>query len=116
MKGMGIMTLLRTRRLRAVITAWLGLFFFFGLGSAIEAEEITDRDITWEVMEKLLEDEWVSSHFIDVETNAGIETLAGLTHLDVGLAVVCSLGAAITVTIMTIIGLPVSTSQAAVGR
>jgi PiT family inorganic phosphate transporter len=50
-----------------------------------------------------------------LEGNAGIETLVGLTHLDLGLAVVCSLGAAITVTIMTIIGLPVSTSQAAVG-
>jgi PiT family inorganic phosphate transporter len=50
-----------------------------------------------------------------LEGNAGIETLAGLTHLDLKLAVVCSLGAAITVTIMTTIGLPVSTSQAAVG-
>jgi PiT family inorganic phosphate transporter len=50
-----------------------------------------------------------------LEGNAGIETLAGLTHLDLGLAVVCSLGAAITVTIMATIGLPVSTSQAAVG-
>jgi len=50
-----------------------------------------------------------------LEGSAGIETLAGLTHLDLGLAVVCSLGAAITVTIMTIIGLPVSTSQAVVG-
>jgi PiT family inorganic phosphate transporter len=50
-----------------------------------------------------------------VEGKAGIETLAGLTHLDLRLAVVCSLGAAITVTIMTTIGLPVSTSQAAVG-
>jgi len=50
-----------------------------------------------------------------LEGNAGIKTLAGLTHLNLGLAVVCSLGAAITVTIMTTIGLPVSTSQAAVG-
>jgi osmotically-inducible protein OsmY len=29
------------------------------------------------VMEQLLEDEWVSSHFIDVKTNAGIVTLTG---------------------------------------
>jgi PiT family inorganic phosphate transporter len=50
-----------------------------------------------------------------LEGKAGIETLAGLTHLDLRLAAVCSLGAAITVTIMTTIGLPVSTSQAAVG-
>jgi osmotically-inducible protein OsmY len=79
MKGVVIMTkgLLKTRRLRTVSTAWLALFFFFALGSAAGAGEITDRDITWEVMEKLIEDEWVSSHFIDVETNAGIVTLTG---------------------------------------
>jgi osmotically-inducible protein OsmY len=79
MKGMVIMTrgLLKTRRLRAVITAWLAFLLFFALGSAIGATEITDREITWEVMEELIEDEWVSSHFIDVETNAGIVTLTG---------------------------------------
>jgi osmotically-inducible protein OsmY len=76
---MVIMTkgLLKKRRLRAAITACLALFLFFSLNSAAGAREITDRDITWEVMEKLIEDEWVSSHLIDVETNAGIVTLTG---------------------------------------
>jgi len=45
----------------------------------------------------------------------GIETLKGLTQLNVEQAVVCSLAAAFTVTIMTVLGLPVSTSQAVVG-
>jgi PiT family inorganic phosphate transporter len=49
------------------------------------------------------------------EGKAGIETLAGLTHLTLEFAVISSIAAAITVTIMTTIGLPVSTSQAAVG-
>ncbi len=50
-----------------------------------------------------------------LEGGPGIETLKGLTQLNVEQAVVCSLAAAVTVTIMTILGLPVSTSQAVVG-
>ena len=46
---------------------------------------------------------------------AGIETLKGLTTLDLQQAVISSVAAAITVTIMTVLGLPVSTSQAVVG-
>ena len=50
-----------------------------------------------------------------IEGAPGIETLKGLTQLNVEQAVVCSLAAAVTVTIMTFLGLPVSTSQAVVG-
>jgi PiT family inorganic phosphate transporter len=50
-----------------------------------------------------------------LEGQGGIETLKGLTPLTLEQAVVCSLGAAATVTIMTILALPVSTSQAVVG-
>jgi PiT family inorganic phosphate transporter len=50
-----------------------------------------------------------------MEGQAGIETLKGLTPLSLDNAVVASIGAAITVAIMTVIGLPVSTSQAVVG-
>lgn len=46
---------------------------------------------------------------------AGIETLQGLTHFTLKQAVVSSVAAAATVTIMTLLGLPVSTSQAVVG-
>ena len=46
---------------------------------------------------------------------AGIETLKGLTILDLQQAVISSVAAAVTVTIMTILRLPVSTSQAVVG-
>ncbi|MDY6790869.1 MAG: anion permease [Thermodesulfobacteriota bacterium] len=46
---------------------------------------------------------------------AGIETLKGLTSFHLEQAVVASIAAAITVTIMTLLGLPVSTSQAVVG-
>ena len=50
-----------------------------------------------------------------LEGRAGIETLQGLTQLTLKMAVVSSVAAAITVTIMTMLGLPVSTSQAVVG-
>jgi len=50
-----------------------------------------------------------------MEGQAGIETLKGLTQLTLKQAVVSSVAAAITVTIMTALGLPVSTSQAVVG-
>ncbi len=50
-----------------------------------------------------------------LEGQAGIETLKGLTQFTLKQAVVSSVAAAATVTIMTLLGLPVSTSQAAVG-
>ncbi len=50
-----------------------------------------------------------------LQGQAGIDTLKGLTQLTLQTAVVSSIAAAITVTIMTILGLPVSTSQSVVG-
>ncbi|NIS68188.1 MAG: inorganic phosphate transporter [Proteobacteria bacterium] len=50
-----------------------------------------------------------------LEGEAGIETYRGLTQMTLQLAVISSVAAAITVTLMTLLGLPVSTSQAAVG-
>lgn len=50
-----------------------------------------------------------------LEGHAGIETLQGLTRLNLEMAVVCSVSAAMTVTVMTALGLPVSTAHAAVG-
>jgi inorganic phosphate transporter, PiT family len=50
-----------------------------------------------------------------LEGQAGIETLSSLTRLDLEQAVVITVAAAATVTLMTAFGLPVSTSQAAVG-
>ena len=50
-----------------------------------------------------------------LEGQAGIETLKSLTPLNPEQAVVSSVAAAFTVTIMTILSLPVSTSQAVVG-
>ncbi len=50
-----------------------------------------------------------------LEGEAGIETLKGLTRLNLKAAVVASVAAALTVTLMTLLGLPVSTSQATVG-
>jgi PiT family inorganic phosphate transporter len=50
-----------------------------------------------------------------LEGQAGIETLSGLTSIDLEQAVVITVAAGSTVTIMTVFGLPVSTSQAAVG-
>jgi PiT family inorganic phosphate transporter len=50
-----------------------------------------------------------------LEGQSGIETLAGLTRIDLEQAVVITVAAAVTVTILTVFGLPVSTSQAAVG-
>ncbi len=46
---------------------------------------------------------------------AGIETLKSLTTIRLDQAVVSSVAAALTVTLMTLVGLPVSTSQAVVG-
>jgi PiT family inorganic phosphate transporter len=50
-----------------------------------------------------------------LEGEAGIETYRGLTQMTLRLAVISSVAAAATVSLMTIFGLPVSTSQAAVG-
>jgi len=50
-----------------------------------------------------------------LEGRAGIETYAGLTKMTLSLAVVSSVAAAAAVTVMTFLGLPVSTSQAVVG-
>jgi PiT family inorganic phosphate transporter len=50
-----------------------------------------------------------------LQGQAGIETLKGLTAFTLEQAVESSVAAATTVTIMTVLGLPVSTSQAVVG-
>lgn len=50
-----------------------------------------------------------------LEGRAGIDTLQGLTQLTLKKATVASVAAALTVTLMTLWGLPVSTSQAVVG-
>jgi PiT family inorganic phosphate transporter len=50
-----------------------------------------------------------------VSGQAGIDTLKGLTSFNLEQAVISSVAAALTVTIMTVFGLPVSTSQAVVG-
>ena len=50
-----------------------------------------------------------------VEGQSGIETLQNLTSFTSNQAIVASVAAAVTVTLMTFLGLPVSTSQAVVG-
>lgn len=50
-----------------------------------------------------------------ISGQAGIETLQGLTTMHLKQAVVASVAAALTVTVMTVASLPVSTSQAVVG-
>lgn len=50
-----------------------------------------------------------------LQGGSGIHTLRGLTHLSLEYAVVCSVAAALTVTLMTLLRLPISTSQAVVG-
>ena len=50
-----------------------------------------------------------------ISGHAGIETLKGLTSMTLKQAVIISVAAALTVSIMTIFGLPVSTSQSVVG-
>ena len=50
-----------------------------------------------------------------VEGQSGIETLQNLTVFTSNQAIVASVAAAVTVTLMTLLGLPVSTSQAVVG-
>ncbi|MFH1082121.1 MAG: anion permease [Pseudomonadota bacterium] len=50
-----------------------------------------------------------------LQGEAGIETLKDLTPLNLEQAVISSVAAAVTVTIMTVFSLPVSTSQAVVG-
>ncbi len=50
-----------------------------------------------------------------LQGQAGIETLKGLTVLSLENAVISSVAAAVTVTIMTLLRLPVSTSQSVVG-
>lgn len=50
-----------------------------------------------------------------LEGTAGIETLRNITTQNAGTAFICTFAAALTVTIMTLLRLPVSTSQAAMG-
>ncbi len=50
-----------------------------------------------------------------LEGRAGIETLTGLTAFSLKKAVISSVAAALTVTLMTALGLPISTSQGVVG-
>ncbi|MEJ2363958.1 MAG: inorganic phosphate transporter [Deltaproteobacteria bacterium] len=50
-----------------------------------------------------------------LEGQSGIETLQNLTSFTYDQAIVASVAAAVTVTLMTLLGLPVSTSQAVVG-
>ncbi|UCF67583.1 MAG: anion permease [Acidobacteriota bacterium] len=50
-----------------------------------------------------------------VQGDAGMVTVGGLSRFDAGSALIASLGAALTVTLMTVLRLPVSTSQAVVG-
>ena len=50
-----------------------------------------------------------------LQGRSGIDTLSGLTQMTLHQAVLASIAAAITVTLMTIVRLPVSTSQAVVG-
>lgn len=50
-----------------------------------------------------------------ISGRAGIETLKGLTTLSLEQAITASVAAALTVTVMTLLGLPVSTSQSVVG-
>ena len=50
-----------------------------------------------------------------IQGRSGINTLAGLTDMTLHQAVLSSVAAALTVTLMTILRLPVSTSQAVVG-
>jgi PiT family inorganic phosphate transporter len=50
-----------------------------------------------------------------ISGQAGINTLKGLTQLTLEQAVISSVAAALTVTAMTVVGLPVSTSQSMVG-
>jgi PiT family inorganic phosphate transporter len=50
-----------------------------------------------------------------VEGQSGIETLQNLTSFTSDQAIVASVAAAVTVSLMTLLGLPVSTSQAVVG-
>ncbi|MEJ2639679.1 MAG: inorganic phosphate transporter [Desulfosarcinaceae bacterium] len=49
------------------------------------------------------------------EGQAAIDTLKGLTHISLDQAVIASVAAAATVSAMTLLGQPVSTSQAVVG-
>ena len=50
-----------------------------------------------------------------LEGEAGIETLKGLTQMTMDKAVVVSVAAAVTMTLLTVLGLPVSASQGVVG-
>ena len=50
-----------------------------------------------------------------LEGEGGMETLGGLSAFDTSSAVIASLGAAAAVTLLTVLRLPVSTSQAVVG-
>lgn len=60
-----------------VISLFITVFMVAMFPSALQAIEVNDATITWEIMAKLIEEESVDSHFIDVGVDRGIVTLTG---------------------------------------
>ncbi|MEA1968739.1 MAG: inorganic phosphate transporter [Thermodesulfobacteriota bacterium] len=94
-----------------------GIFLGWSLG-ANDASNIFGTAVSSKMV-KFWTAAFLASFFVVIGAlisgQAGIETLKGLTTFNLSQAVICSVAAALTVTIMTILALPVSTSQAVVG-
>lgn len=94
-----------------------GVFLGWSLG-ANDASNVIGSAVTSRML-KFWTAAYLASIFVLIgaliQGQAGIETLKGLTTLSLQEAVISSVAAAITVSIMTLLGLPVSTSQAVVG-
>ena len=94
-----------------------GVFLGWSLG-ANDASNIFGTAVSSRML-KFWTAAWLAAFFVVLGAvfsgQAGIETLKGLTSLNLEQAVISSVAAALTVTIMTLSGLPVSTSQAVVG-
>jgi len=94
-----------------------GIFLGWALG-ANDASNVIGSAVTSRML-RFRTAAFLASAFVLIgallQGQTGIETLKGLTTLSLQDAVISSIAAAITVTLMTLLGLPVSTSQAVVG-
>ncbi|THB73395.1 MAG: anion permease [Desulfobacteraceae bacterium] len=94
-----------------------GIFLGWSLG-ANDASNIFGTAVTSRMI-KFWTAAFLASLFVVagalISGQAGIETLKGLTSFSLNQAIVSSVAAALTVSVMTVLGLPVSTSQSVVG-
>ena len=94
-----------------------GLFLGWSLG-ANNAANVMGAAVTSRML-RFATAAWLAATFVVLgamaEGQAGMETISSLSNINLEKAVIASVAAALTTTIMTLLGMPISTSQAVIG-